>query len=109
MENRLFFPQAALDQWILDGVADLEDGELRMAGKAGAGRRYSLADAVRVLREVSGSEDANDLVGRVRTRASLEALGAEIVETSMILRDNAYDVEAGWLGLPLGVARSGRT
>jgi hypothetical protein len=102
MENRLFFPQAALDQWILDGVADLHDDELRMAGQGGAARRYRLADAVRVVREVTGSADVNDLVGRVRTRSSLEAMGAEIVETSMILADNAYDVEAGWLGLPLG-------
>ncbi len=99
MENRLFFPQTALDQWILDGTADLSDGELRMSGE---GRRYRLADAVRVLREVTETGDAHGLVGRVKPRASLEEQGAEIVETSMLIRDTAYDVEPGWVGLPLG-------
>ncbi len=99
MENRVFFPQAALDQWIVDGTVDLADGELTLLAE---GRRYRLAEAVRVVREVSGGGDAHDLVGRVKARAALEQLGAEIVESSMLLGDAAYDVEPGWLGTPIG-------
>jgi hypothetical protein len=99
MENRVFFPQAALDQWIVDGTVDLTDGELTILAE---GRRYTLAEAVHVMREVSGAGDLRELVGRVKTRATLEELGAEIVESSMLLGDSAYDVEPGWVGTPVG-------
>jgi hypothetical protein len=99
MENRIFFPQEALDDWVLDGRVDVRDGELTILSE---GRRYKLAEAVHVLREVSGSGDAHDLLGRVKARDHLEQLGAEIMETSMLLGDAAYDVEPGWIGSPVG-------
>jgi len=99
MENRVFFPQGALDQWIVEGAVLLEDGVLTMVDE---GRRYTLTEAVRVVREVSGEGDGHDLVGRVKTRDLLEQLGAELVETSMLLGDAAYDVEPGWVAEPVG-------
>ena len=36
----------------------------------------------------------------MKARVYLEQLGAEIVETSMLLGDAAYDVEPGWIGVP---------
>jgi hypothetical protein len=99
MENRVFFPQAALDQWIVDGTVDLQGSELTIVAEA---RRYRLAEAAHVLRDVSGTNDPHELVGRVKTRAYLEQLGAEIVETSMLVGDAAYDVEPGWIGTPVG-------
>ena len=41
-------------------------------------------------------------MGLVKARAYLEQLGAELVETSMLIGDSAYDVEPGWLGIPAG-------
>jgi hypothetical protein len=99
MQNRVFFPQAALDQWIVDGTVDLQRGELTILAE---GRRFALDEAVHVLREVTGAGDVAKLVGRVKTRAALEAQGAEIVETSMLFGDTAYDVEPGWVGTPVG-------
>jgi hypothetical protein len=99
MQNRVFFPQSALDHWIVDGTVDLQQGELTILGE---GRRYKLVEAVRVLREVSGTGDSHDLVGRVKPLPQLEQLGAEIVESSMLVGDKAYDVDPGWLGLPIG-------
>jgi hypothetical protein len=99
MQNRVFFPQAALDQWIVDGAVELQNNELTILGE---GRRYRLAEAVRVLREVGGGEDPNELVGRVKARGYLEQLGAEIMEHSMLVADTAYDVEPGWVGIPIG-------
>jgi hypothetical protein len=96
MENRIFLPQAALDDWIVDGSVELQDGELTVLS---VGRRYRLAEAVHVLRDVSGGGDT-ELVGRVKARVVLEQLGAEIVETSMLLGDAAYDVEPGWVAAP---------
>jgi hypothetical protein len=99
MENRVFFPQAALDLWMAEGTVDLQQGELTILAE---GRRYKLVDAVRIVRELSGGGDPHDLVGRAKARTSLEQLGAEIIETSMLVGDAAYDVELGWLGIPVG-------
>jgi hypothetical protein len=99
MENKFFFPEAAVNEWIVAEVVDFRGGELTILGE---GRRYELAEAVRVLREVAGSVDAHDLVGRVKPRAQLDKLGAEIVESSMLLGEAAYDIELGWVGTPVG-------
>jgi hypothetical protein len=99
MQNRVFFPQTALDQWIVDGAVDLQGGALTLVGE---GRTYEVAEAVRVLREVSGAGDSTQLVGKVKPRLWLEQQGAEIVETSMLLGEAAYDVDPGWMGVPVG-------
>jgi hypothetical protein len=99
MHNRVFFPQTALDQWLVDGTIDLRGTELTIVGE---GRKYRLAEAVRVVREVTGATDLQELVGRVKAKTSLEEKGAELLETSMIMGDNAYDVVPGWLGTPVG-------
>src|ERR1019366_9937982 len=44
MENRVFFPQAALDEWIVDGTVELNTGVLTILSE---GRRYQLLEAVR--------------------------------------------------------------
>jgi hypothetical protein len=99
MQNRVFFPQTALDRWIVDGAVDLQGGVLTLVGE---GRRYEVAEAVRVLRDVSGSGDGAQLVGKVKPRSWLEQQGAEIVESSMLLGEAAYDVDPGWMGVPVG-------
>jgi hypothetical protein len=98
MENRIFFPQAALDEWIVDGTVELTSNVLTILSE---GRRYELAEAVLVVREVSGAGDPHDLLGRVKILPILQGLGAELIETSMLLGDAAYDVEPGWVGTPV--------
>src|SRR5271165_2448074 len=118
MENGFFFPEDSVNEWIVGERIDVRNGELTIVAE---GRRYELVEAVRVLREVTGSVDAGDLVGRVKTRAELDDLGAEIIEASMLLGDAAYDIQLGWVGRPVGTfaehersparkkARAGRT
>jgi hypothetical protein len=98
-KNRVFFPQAALDQWISDGKVDLAGEDLTILGE---GRRYRIVEAARILREVTGLPDASELVGKVKSRAFLSELGAELLESSLLLGDNAYDVIPGFLGAPVG-------
>lgn len=98
MRNRVFFPRGSLDRWIEESRAELVKDELLLKSE---GRRYRIIEAVRVLREVTGTEDAHELVGRVKTCGYLGELGAEILETSMVLGDNAYDVVPGFVGAPL--------
>jgi hypothetical protein len=97
--NRVFFPQRALDQWLAESKIDFSGRELVIKAE---NRRYDVVEAVRVLQEVSGTEDAYDLVGRVKSLNYLTELGAEILETSMILGENAYEVVPGFLGSPIG-------
>ena len=95
--NRVFFPQAAFDAWLGDGSVDLRGDELTIVAEA---RRYKLSEAVRIVAEVTGSPDPHELVGRVKSKNVLEDRGAEILESSMIFGENAYDVIPGWLGAP---------
>jgi hypothetical protein len=98
-ENRLFFPQSTLDDWIVAGSVEFEDGELVILPE---GPRFKLTEAVRVLQEVSGTGDPHELAGRAKDRAELEGLGAELVESSMLLGEAAYDTVPGWFGVPVG-------
>ena len=98
MENRVFFPQACLDQWGVEGKIELTPAELVVLAE---GRRYAIAEVVRVVVEVTGSPDPHGIVGKVKSRAELEAMGAEILEDSMIIGDNGYDVVPGWAGTPV--------
>lgn len=97
--NRIFFPQHALDVWLAEAKIDFSGRELVLKD---AGRQYQVVEAARIVQEVSGSEDIYDLVGRVKTVTFLTELGAEILESSMLLGDNAYEVIPGFVGLPLG-------
>src|SRR5437762_14101038 len=99
MRNRVFFPQTSLDEWLGDNRADIKGEELTLKS---AGRRYRIIEAVRVIREVTGTADPHELLGRVKTRAFLTELGAELLESSMIMGDNAYDVVQGFIGAPIG-------
>jgi hypothetical protein len=99
MRTRVFFPQAALDEWVADNRVDIKGEELTLKNE---GRRYRIIEAVRILREVTGADDPHELLGRVKSRAFLLELGAELLEGSMILGDNAYDVVQGFVGAPVG-------
>jgi hypothetical protein len=95
--NRVFFPQACLDQWGVEGKIELTPSELVVLAE---GRRYDISEVVRVVAEVTGAQDPHGFIGKVKPKAELEAMGAEILENSMIIGDNAYDVVPGWAGLP---------
>jgi hypothetical protein len=99
MKNRVFFPQAALDEWIAQDRVDLRNDELTIKSE---NRKYRIIEAVRILNEVTGLPDSNELVGKVKSHAFLSELGAEILEGSVILGDNAYDAVPGFVGAPIG-------
>jgi hypothetical protein len=96
-KNRLFFPQEALDRWLVNRVADLS-GDLLWLREPG--QRFRLVEGVRVLNEVSGAEDPFDVCGTVRSVGYLLELGAELLGDSMIIAENAYQVVPGWLATP---------
>jgi hypothetical protein len=99
MRTRIFFPQEILDIWVADDSVDFAGDELSLKSQ---GRKYRTVEAVRVLVEVTGGGDPNELVGKVKSRAFLAELGAEVLEGSMVIGDNAYDVVQGFAAEPIG-------
>lgn len=99
MRNRVFFPQSALDLWMGEDRVDLIGSELVVKGE---GRKYKVVEAVRILAEVTGGPDDHELVGKVKSVSFLTELGAELLDTSLVLGDLAYEVVPGFAGAPVG-------
>ncbi len=97
--NRIFFPQDSLDHWIGESRVDLVGNELVIKAE---NRRYRVVEAVRVLSEVSGTPDFFEIVGKVKSVTFLSELGAEILGSSMVLGDNAYEIMPGFMGTAIG-------
>lgn len=97
-ENRLFVPQAMLDQWLSEDRIEVQ-GEVMITKPEG--QRLTLTTAVLFKQEVTGSEDQHELLGRVKDVEQLAQLGAEHYADSVILGDNAYQVVEGFAGTPI--------
>jgi len=98
-KNRVFFPQEALDRWLVNGEVELAQGLLTIKTEK---RRYRLVEAARVMAEVSGLPDPHEVMGKVKTVGFLSELGASLLGESMVIADNAYEIVPGWLGSPIG-------
>jgi hypothetical protein len=91
----MFIAHEALERWIADGRAEV-DAELLHDKETG--RRFQVVEAVRFLEELTGLPDHAKLVGKVKSIADLGALGGEHMADSVILNDNAYRVQQGFVG-----------
>ncbi|MDY7225222.1 hypothetical protein [Hyalangium rubrum] len=91
---KLFLPQAQLEEWALGDKADLRDGKLVVAAEGGAS--YPTVPAVHFVKLVSG-EDTHQLVAKVKTEPQLASLGADHLETSVLVGETAYEVVPGYV------------
>jgi hypothetical protein len=94
-ENRLFVPQHILDHWLSEERVEVE-GDVMLVKPEG--QRFTLSSAVLFKSEVSGTGDANDLLGKVKDLDQLTEIGAEHYADSVILGENAYQVVEGFAG-----------
>ncbi|CAG0976079.1 hypothetical protein ARNL5_02078 [Anaerolineae bacterium] len=97
-KNRLFVPQALMDQWLGEGRVEVE-GETLITRPEG--QRFQLTTAVLFKSEVAGGGDPAQLLGRVKDLDQLAAIGAEHYADSVILGDSAYQVVEGFAGTPV--------
>jgi hypothetical protein len=97
MPGLLFVAQRTLDSWAERGKIDFVGDVMTLLGGSGKGRSYALDPAVRFMRVVGEEADPNGLLHKVKSRAQLKELGAEQVDSSVILGDVAYEVEPGFL------------
>lgn len=104
--SRLFIGQEALDAWVTEGRAEIAHDELL---DRRTGQRFRLREGVRFLAEVSGAPDAYGLIGKVKDLDQLSALSGEHMADSVILGENAYQVQQGFVGLPIAGAEAVET
>jgi hypothetical protein len=96
--SRLFISVERLDSWSAEGRASLEGDRMTLTE---LGRSFAMKPAVHFLRAVGQDHDPNDLIGRVKSKQSLDEMGADQMESSVIYKDTAYDVIDGFIGEPL--------
>ena len=96
--SRLFISVDRLDAWAAEGRASLEGDRMILTE---LGRAFTMTPAVHFVQATGQDNDPNDLVGLVKSKPQLEAMGAEQLANSVIYNDTAYDVIDGFIGEPL--------
>jgi hypothetical protein len=91
--SRLFVSQELLDQWSGEGKIELEGSVLKLIHE---GRFFEIQPGVRFVRVAAG-EDRQKLNCKVKTEAQMNALGAELYMNSVLVGEDAYDVQTGFL------------
>jgi hypothetical protein len=89
----LFVPQSVLDRWSEQGRIQVDGNVLTILGEK---KSFALTSAVRFIKMEAG-EDAAGLLQKVKTTDALKQMGAEHYMQSVILGDNAYQVQQGFL------------
>jgi hypothetical protein len=97
MAGLLFVAQTMLDSWAGQGKIDFVGNVMTLLAGEGRGRSYALDPAVRFMKVLGADADPNQLLRKVKSLAQLKELGAEAVDTSVILGDVGYEVEPGFL------------
>ncbi len=98
ISEKVFFTQELLDELNAQGKLLLEGETITILTKAKP--KFSLQQAVRFTALDSG-EDTEKLVGKVKPLNELNEIKAEIFPDSVVVKDNVYRVETGFIGLPL--------
>lgn len=96
--SRLFISLERLEAWTAEGRAALDGDRMTLTE---LGREFAMVPAVHFVRATGQDHDPYDLIGRVKSKEALEAMGAEQFATSVIYNDTAYDVVDGFIGEPL--------
>jgi hypothetical protein len=97
MPGLLFVSQAVLESWVGQGKIDFAGNVMTLLAGEGKGRSYALDPAVRFLKLLGAETDPHALLHKVKSAEQLREMGAEHVDTSVVLGDVAYEVEPGFL------------
>jgi hypothetical protein len=94
--NKLFFSQRILDSLIDEGRITLDGNIITLLSPDRP--KFELEPAYRFIGTADGGPDAQELVGKIKYEKDLRAMHAEAYLDSVIVRDIAYNVEAGFIG-----------
>lgn len=104
-KNQLFFPRHRLDEWIRNEDVEIDGAELVVRA---SGLRFVMTEAIGVLSEVSEGRDVARLTGCALSVSDVRARGGQLLETSLVLGEAAYEVVHGFLLAPVGATGAGR-
>lgn len=91
---RLFISQDQLDQLSADEVAVVDGDRCQLVP---IGASFTLVPAVYFTALIEG-DDRHNLIGTVKSEESLRSLGADLLLTSAIVGETAYECQPGFLG-----------
>lgn len=100
---RIFVSQQRMQQWTEDGKVSVENNLMILPN---LGKSFRLTEAVHICRVVSEGGDVHQLLGRVKTRAQLREMKAELFHGSLLIGDTAYECEPGFIGEVVGSTKS---
>lgn len=103
---RIFVSQRRVQQWTEEGRVAIESSWMTLTE---LGRTFRLTEAFFVERAVSDGGDAHQLSGRVKTRQQIASLGGEVFLNSLIIGDDAYEGDPGFIGEPVSKKDRPRT
>jgi len=98
MSVKVFLPQEMVDSWITADKVELSGEVMTFRGTALSLR---LVPGFYFDHVAGGTDESHQLLGRVKSKAAVAALGAEAYMNSVILGETAYEVEAGFVAKPL--------
>lgn len=95
MPKIIFISQEQMEKYITEGTADISNRNIVLR----LDRTYigNFEEAYYFLRNVVDISDKRNLVGRVLTKDEISKLNADIMPNSIIVADDAYDVEEGFM------------
>lgn len=97
MSVKVFITQDAIDSWMASERVQVTGDVLTFREGAVSAR---LVPGYYFVRMQAGDDGQNRLLGRVKVNAAVLALGAEAYMNSVILGENAYEVESGFVVKP---------
>ena len=101
MSVKVFIPQETVDSWLSAERVNLEGEMLQLPG---VGLVLRLVPGCYFKEVQAGSDAVFKLLGKVKAKAAVSALGAEMYMNSVILGETAYEVEVGFVAKPVGSA-----
>lgn len=98
---RIFIAQSLVDGWLSEGWVQL-DGELMKLSAQGVPASLFISPAVFFERVDGGGGDPYQVVGCVKSSQELAQMGAEHFDRDVVLGEQAYTVEPGFVAVPVG-------
>lgn len=98
---RIFIAQSLVDGWLGEGWIQL-DGELMRLSVQGGPASLFISPAVFFERADGDGGDPYQVVGCVKSSQELAQMGAEHFDHDVVLGDQAYTVEPGFVAVPVG-------
>ena len=101
MSTKVFLPQDLVDAWLTADKVVFSGEIMTLRGSALALR---MVPGHHFEHVAGGTDEGHELLGRVKSKAAVSALGAEVYMNSVILGETAYEVEGGFVAKPVDPA-----